>query len=180
MYSQKWNCTVHTLFPNSYILVSVSDLLFPGSVCLFGCSKQADQSWEYINRSQLHKCGNWETEYYNFVLEIMRPRRFILGIHKSEPDIYIWFSPALHLQCANTGKKPLAANTTEEEPELRKVSIFYGLASGNNSKKEVFIPMWKIVNNYFCYKIVYHNVYGLKISPCTNTFCVYNISLGAK
>jgi hypothetical protein len=27
-----------------------------------------------------------------------------LGIHKSEPDIYIGFSPALHLQCAG-GKK---------------------------------------------------------------------------
>jgi hypothetical protein len=34
---------------------------------------------------------NWETEHYNSVLEIQ--------IHLWEPDIYIGFSPALHLQC---------------------------------------------------------------------------------
>jgi hypothetical protein len=61
-------------------------------------AKYADRSWEYINCSQIHECGNWETEHYNFVLEIMRTGSFIYGIHKSEPDIYIGFPPALHLQ----------------------------------------------------------------------------------
>jgi hypothetical protein len=37
----------------------------------------------------------WETEHYNSVLEISVS---FLGIHKWEPDIYIGFSPALHLQ----------------------------------------------------------------------------------
>ncbi len=40
-------------------------------------------------------CRNWETEHYNSVLEITIS---FLGIHKWEPDIYIGFSPALHLQ----------------------------------------------------------------------------------
>jgi hypothetical protein len=40
---------------------------------------------------------NWETEHYDSVMEISVS---ILGIHKWEPDIYIGFSPALHLQWA--------------------------------------------------------------------------------
>jgi hypothetical protein len=52
-----------------------------------------------IYHSQIHECGNWETEHYNSVLEVMRPAVSFLGIHQSEPDIYIVFSPALHLQC---------------------------------------------------------------------------------
>jgi hypothetical protein len=31
----------------------------------------------YVNRSQIHECGNWETEHYNSVLEITRPHSFI-------------------------------------------------------------------------------------------------------
>ncbi len=42
------NETAQGLFPNSYIHVSAA--------------KQADRSWEseYINRSQIHECGNWK------------------------------------------------------------------------------------------------------------------------
>jgi hypothetical protein len=39
---------------------------------------------------------SWETKHYNSVLEITFS---FLGIYKWEPDIYIGFSPALHLQC---------------------------------------------------------------------------------
>jgi hypothetical protein len=39
---------------------------------------------------------NWETEHYNSVLEI---NVLFLGIFTWEPDIYIGFSSALHLQC---------------------------------------------------------------------------------
>ncbi len=71
------------LVPKFYIHVSVSDLYIPriGLVCLFGCSKMkmADKSWEYMNRSQIQECGNWETESYNSVLEITRQRSFISG-----------------------------------------------------------------------------------------------------
>jgi hypothetical protein len=43
------------LVPNFHIHTSVSDLYIPtiGSLIL-------DQSWEYINRSQIHECRNWE------------------------------------------------------------------------------------------------------------------------
>jgi hypothetical protein len=69
------------LIPNFYIHEFVSDLYtFPGSVCLFGCSRiLADRSCEYVNRSQIHECGNWETEHYNSVLEIARLYNFISG-----------------------------------------------------------------------------------------------------
>jgi hypothetical protein len=36
------------------------------------------------------------TEHYNYVLEIIVS---FLGLHKWKPDIYIGFSPDLHLQC---------------------------------------------------------------------------------
>ncbi len=39
----------------------------------------ADPSWEYINCSEIHECGNWETEYYNSVLEITWPCSLISG-----------------------------------------------------------------------------------------------------
>ncbi len=42
-------------------------------------AKYVDQSWEYINLSQIYKWWNWETELYNSVLEIMRLHSFILG-----------------------------------------------------------------------------------------------------
>jgi hypothetical protein len=53
--------------------------IFPGLVCLFGCSKIGRQILVYINRSQIHECGNWKTEHYNSVLEITRPHSFISG-----------------------------------------------------------------------------------------------------
>ncbi len=33
--------------------------IFPQSVCLFCWRKYVDRSWDYINRSQTHECGNW-------------------------------------------------------------------------------------------------------------------------
>ncbi len=49
-----------------------------------------------MNLSQIYECRNWETEHYNSVLK--RTVSF-LEIHQWELDIYIGFSPALHLQC---------------------------------------------------------------------------------
>jgi hypothetical protein len=49
-----------------------------------------------MNLLQIYEFRNWETEHYNSFLEIIVS---FLGIHKWEPDIYIGFSPALHLQC---------------------------------------------------------------------------------
>ncbi len=33
--------------------------IFPWSVCLFCWRKYVDRSWDFINRSQTHECGNW-------------------------------------------------------------------------------------------------------------------------
>ncbi len=48
------------LSPNFHIYVSVSDIIFPGSVHIFPTAEKADPSWEYIIRSQTHECGNWD------------------------------------------------------------------------------------------------------------------------
>jgi hypothetical protein len=50
---------------------------------------------------------NWGTEHYNSVLEITVS---FLGIHKWEPDIYIGFSPALHMQCGNPVSDKIGAS----------------------------------------------------------------------
>jgi hypothetical protein len=49
--------------------------IFPWSVCLFWWRKYVDWSWDYINRSQTHECGNWgcgraipEKEYINGII----------------------------------------------------------------------------------------------------------------
>jgi hypothetical protein len=61
-------------------------------------AKLADRSWDYISRSQIHECGNWETEHYNFCFEnneatqihfleyINRNQTFVLDSH--QPFIY--------------------------------------------------------------------------------------------
>ncbi len=54
----------------------------------FPAAEQADGSWKYINFSQTYEFRSWETELYNSVLEITVS---FLGIHKWEPDIYIYW-----------------------------------------------------------------------------------------
>jgi len=46
----------------------------------FPAAKYVDRSWEYINRSQIHECRNWEQGHHSVSF---------LGIHKLEPDIYM-------------------------------------------------------------------------------------------
>ena len=72
---------------------SVSDLY-----TIFPRWSSADQSWEFINRSQIRECGNWETEHQIIFGndEAVHP---FLGVQKPEPDIYIGSSLALLLQC---------------------------------------------------------------------------------
>ncbi len=56
-YSQKRNIKVSVLI--STFMCLWANYIFPRWVCLFCFRKYVDQSWEYINRSQTHKCGNW-------------------------------------------------------------------------------------------------------------------------
>ncbi len=86
VYSQKWNCVdllfpkhnlnYNVLTPNFHIHVHICErfiYIFPGSVCLFCCSQNADRSRVYIYRSQIHECRDWEQGH----------AVSFLGIHKS-------------------------------------------------------------------------------------------------
>ncbi len=57
-----------TVWPRSQFLHSCVcerfTYIFTGFVCLFGCSKIGRPRWEYVNCSQIHLCGNCETEHY--------------------------------------------------------------------------------------------------------------------
>ncbi len=77
--------------------MSLSDLYIPriGPHISLQQNRQTDPG-NIKNLSQIYECRNWETEHYNSVLEITFS---FLGIYKREPDVYIGFSPALHLQC---------------------------------------------------------------------------------
>ncbi len=56
-YSQKKNIRVSV--PISTFMRLWVIYIFPRSVCLFCWRKYVDRSWDYINRSQTHECGNW-------------------------------------------------------------------------------------------------------------------------
>jgi hypothetical protein len=56
-YFQKRNIGVSV--PFSTIMRLWVIYIFPPSVCLFCWRKPVDRSWDYINRSQIHECGNW-------------------------------------------------------------------------------------------------------------------------
>jgi hypothetical protein len=81
---------------NFHIHVSVTDLYIPG-FHIFFCSRIGRPILEIYKSltDTVYECRNWETEHYTSVLEITVS---FLEIHKWEPDIYIGFSSALHLQ----------------------------------------------------------------------------------
>jgi hypothetical protein len=96
------NATGTALYQKFETHIPRNETVRPRSKFLHSHDRSSVLSWEYINRSQIHDSGNWETEHYNSVLEITRPRSLISGniLYKSELDIYIRFSPALHLKCS--------------------------------------------------------------------------------
>ncbi len=65
MYSQKWNC----YFQNRIIMICLPIpsfiyceryIYFQNWSAYSAAGKYVDRSWEYINRSQTHECGNWD------------------------------------------------------------------------------------------------------------------------
>ena len=56
---------------------------------------------------------NAEIGRQNIIILFGKNTVSFLGIHRSEPDIYIGFSQALHLQCRNKGEIALSRTGTE-------------------------------------------------------------------
>ncbi len=77
MHSQKWNCAASSPIPTFMYLCVINK--FPGSVCLFGCSKIGKWILRIHKSLTKHECGNWATEHYNYVSKITRPHSFISG-----------------------------------------------------------------------------------------------------
>ncbi len=129
------------LSPNFHIHVSVSDLNIP-RICphISLQHNRADRSWKYINFSQINECRNWETEHHNCVWEITVS---FLGINKWEPDIYIGFSPALHLQCATLSFLVLLCHPwpTLPSPSTLFRLLIGCLATSRVSPSTLFIPI---------------------------------------
>jgi hypothetical protein len=59
---QDLHCTENSkqIFPDMKLRGLVPNCIFARSVRLFCCIAFGDRSWEYSNRSQIHKCRNWE------------------------------------------------------------------------------------------------------------------------
>ncbi len=93
-YSQNWNCV--SSFPMSTFIYLWAIYIFPGSVCLPGCTK-IGRPISCSHRSRIHECGNWKIEHYNSVLEITRPVQFYFWecINRNQTFTYIEFPPAI-------------------------------------------------------------------------------------
>ncbi len=46
--------------PISTFMCQWAIYIVPGAVYIFPPAEKADRSWEYINRTQTHECGNWD------------------------------------------------------------------------------------------------------------------------
>jgi hypothetical protein len=110
-----------TTVPKIQFCIPRNETAQPHSQFLNSCT------WEYINHSQIHECGNWETEHHNSVLEITSPTVSFMVVHKSETDIYIGFSlvcicsACQHASCLQSIEKEDACRHNKQEHGLASV-----------------------------------------------------------
>jgi hypothetical protein len=100
MYSQKRNCAPQFKFLQPCVCERF--IYSRDRSTYLADAKKADQSWKYINLSQISKCWNWETEHYNSVLCFGNngAAQFNFWEYRNENQTFILdFSLALHLQC---------------------------------------------------------------------------------
>ncbi len=83
----------------------------------------ADRSWEYINRAQIHECGNRETEHYNFVLEITRSQSFISGNTPIGTRHLYWILTGPSFACRQILWAMLAGVLDEPYSQLTQLSV---------------------------------------------------------
>jgi hypothetical protein len=104
---------LHGLVSHSAFMFLWAIYIFPGSVCLFGCSK-IGRPILGIYKSLTDKwMWTLETEHYNYVLDIMRPHRFISGNTKYKiflldsyrPFICSYWPTAISHLCCDTPRR---------------------------------------------------------------------------
>ncbi len=77
MYSQKWNCAASFWIPTFMYLWAI--YIFPGSICLYGCSKMGGRILGIYKSLTDTWMWNWQTKHYHYDLEITWLRIFISG-----------------------------------------------------------------------------------------------------
>ncbi len=104
------------LSPNFHIHVSVSDLYIPriGPHIFLHQNRQTNPA-NILKIS--HRYMSVGTGRQNIIMySVLEITVSFLGIHKWEPDIYIGFSPALHLQCGDDNGCGFCGSQLKEQP----------------------------------------------------------------
>ncbi len=93
IYSFSGNCAASAPIITFICLWAI--YIFPGSVYIFPPEEKADPSWEYIIRSQVHECGNWDWDPDIPFLGIFvsKFRYFVFAVQRGKYQHFSTLSP---------------------------------------------------------------------------------------